>query len=676
MASDFDYSVIIIGTGFGATVVASALAQKGASAPQGKKGKILMMERGAWWFSAERKLPGFFDAPPHSAEPVSYWTRPDHQRGIIDLLSVAETNLDYVELFRPPRPPHSLYRFNSFDEIDIITASGVGGGSLIYSNVTIEPYWDGNRYPVMENWPLKLLKADYEAPGNPNPDPFNVAKAWMETYRGKLSNVVTKFPPPADFLAKLDPQPPQAPLPEDQLFPLLGKSRWLRQAAKALGEDSNWKPNIIHPWTPLELQIIEYSNLDGSDAVKGQTYCERQGRCLLGCLPGARHTLNKTLVNTTPGRQILTGPDVELQSLAVVRYIEALKEGNSGYRVHFNDLRYDEDDPRYSQTWTAPVVVLGAGCLSSAEILLRSRDQVGLKRLSRKLGYGFSSNGDYAGFIDYRKPTADGQGTEPYYADDAPYASPSARWSIFATRGPINTSHVMFKDKKNGSVLVNFEDATVPPMFASGLRMALEVLDNAMNGRDTFLSVVQALWRFEFQDFLNPDATNPRAFQTEHEMLQNTFFFNVMGRDDARGVFKLEDDDLTLTFPDRPLASDRVFGAIEEIIDAMVKKMGGTYIRFPFWSQDNTFLENKSDPTRKIVTVHALGGCPMGHSSTDGVVDSKGRVFSTDHGSDQVYPGLYVADASVVPGPVAVNPTLTIVALALKIAKHIEFRNP
>jgi cholesterol oxidase len=61
-----------------------------------------------------------------------------------------------------------------------------------------------------------------------------------------------------------------------------------------------------------------------------------------------------------------------------------------------------------------------------------------------------------------------------------------------------------------------------------------------------------------------------------------------------------------------------------------------------------------------LVTVHPLGGCPMGADPEQGVVDSHGRVFG--------YPGLYVADGSVMPGPVGANPSLTIAALADRFA--------
>jgi choline dehydrogenase-like flavoprotein len=56
-----------------------------------------------------------------------------------------------------------------------------------------------------------------------------------------------------------------------------------------------------------------------------------------------------------------------------------------------------------------------------------------------------------------------------------------------------------------------------------------------------------------------------------------------------------------------------------------------------------------------------------------GVVDEYGRVYDvTKRGAQQpFYDGLYVADASVIPSALGVNPSLTISALALRIADKL-----
>jgi cholesterol oxidase len=53
----------------------------------------------------------------------------------------------------------------------------------------------------------------------------------------------------------------------------------------------------------------------------------------------------------------------------------------------------------------------------------------------------------------------------------------------------------------------------------------------------------------------------------------------------------------------------------------------------------------------------------MGFTAADGVVNSYGEVFG--------YPGLYVVDGSVMPGPVGPNPSLTIAAISDRAADHI-----
>jgi len=71
------------------------------------------------------------------------------------------------------------------------------------------------------------------------------------------------------------------------------------------------------------------------------------------------------------------------------------------------------------------------------------------------------------------------------------------------------------------------------------------------------------------------------------------------------------------------------------------------------------------------ITAHPIGGCPMADSATEGVVDSLGRVFRGKTGKS-TYSGLYIADGSIIPTSLGVNPSLTISALAFRIAHHIE----
>lgn len=57
----------------------------------------------------------------------------------------------------------------------------------------------------------------------------------------------------------------------------------------------------------------------------------------------------------------------------------------------------------------------------------------------------------------------------------------------------------------------------------------------------------------------------------------------------------------------------------------------------------------------------------MGRDEREGVVDDHGEVFG--------YPGLFVADGAVMPGPVGPNPALTISALSERFSRRMAERS-
>ena len=63
---------------------------------------------------------------------------------------------------------------------------------------------------------------------------------------------------------------------------------------------------------------------------------------------------------------------------------------------------------------------------------------------------------------------------------------------------------------------------------------------------------------------------------------------------------------------------------------------------------------------------HLMGTTRMGRTQAESVTDAAGRV----HG----FSNLYVAGSSLFPASSAANPTLTIVALALRLADHLAGR--
>ncbi len=68
----------------------------------------------------------------------------------------------------------------------------------------------------------------------------------------------------------------------------------------------------------------------------------------------------------------------------------------------------------------------------------------------------------------------------------------------------------------------------------------------------------------------------------------------------------------------------------------------------------------------KATTAHILGGCPIGLSRDDGVVDTSCRAYG--------YDDLYVVDGSIIPANLGVNPSLTITAMAEHAMSQIPAR--
>lgn len=68
------------------------------------------------------------------------------------------------------------------------------------------------------------------------------------------------------------------------------------------------------------------------------------------------------------------------------------------------------------------------------------------------------------------------------------------------------------------------------------------------------------------------------------------------------------------------------------------------------------------------VAIHPLGSMRMADSAAVGATDRHGRVFRAD---GTVHEGLYVADASLMSSPIAVNTSLTAAALAEVVAEHL-----
>jgi hypothetical protein len=148
----------------------------------------------------------------------------------------------------------------------------------------------------------------------------------------------------------------------------------------------------------------------------------------------------------------------------------------------------------------------------------------------------------------------------------------------------------------------------------------------------------------------------------------------IIGHDSADGVMKLNVSDAwdsgdgaaTIHWP--TLKDYPPLRARHRRFEELVRSSGARALPNPMWQllpEDlKDVLGGESGP---LLTVHPLGGCPMGEDAGSGVVDDCGRVFDAASRKDgAVHEGLVVLDGSIVPASLGINPALTIAILALR----------
>ncbi len=390
----------------------------------------------------------------------------------------------------------------------------------------------------------------------------------------------------------------------------LPKLRALRSSAEAL-------PSGRFSLPPLNVTFDDGPNAAGIQ----QKTCNMCGDCMSGCNTGAKNTV---LMNYLPDA-VANGAKVFTK--VGVHHLSHSPDGR--WTVHYEllDTGGQLFDARMS-TITADIVVLAAGTLGSTEILLRSRAEI---ELSEMLGKKFSGNGDVLAFSYNGDQVINGMGWGSHQHEDLPPVGPCITGLIDLRNGQLDQGMVI-------------EEGSIPGGLAPYLSVVFSAADQLV-GEDTDSGLLDELgeaWRQ-----LHSAIGGARA-----GAMNNTLTYLVMAHDGADGTLELTDDHVKVVWNN--VGDKPIFEAINRNLQAAASRQQGQYIIDPVWSKALG---------RKLITVHPLGGCPMGDNAESGVVNHLGQVFRGEFG-DGIHEGLYVADGSIIPTSLGVNPLLTICALA------------
>ena len=143
-----------------------------------------------------------------------------------------------------------------------------------------------------------------------------------------------------------------------------------------------------------------------------------------------------------------------------------------------------------------------------------------------------------------------------------------------------------------------------------------------------------------------------------------------MGHDSAGGELRYDQKQDQLQIAWDNLGNEEVYRLHDQRL-RQVENLGAIYLQNPTWRPlPGSVREVLSGPKlgNGMLSVHPLGGCPMGDDIGKGVVNDIGAVFN---GSGGTHPGLYVLDGSIIPCSLGVNPLLTITALAERAVPRI-----
>lgn len=547
-----DYDYIVIGSGFGGSVMTCRLAEKGY--------RVCLLERGRQWKMNE------FPRRPHEIQHRLFWNPQDRKFGLME------------------------FRDSPESDIASLTASGLGGGSLIYANVLLKMPPE-----FFQGWPEGYTRQE------------------MDPYYDQVLKVMEAKPYPFET---------------ENYYKHTPKTAALKKASIATAPLSDEKIKQEHIFPPLAVRFEGdfpgQQSLNSHGAV--QSKCNKCGECDIGCNIHAKNTLD---LNYLFRAQKIKETPAEIRTHAEVIRIQ---HHNTFYSVTYIIPEFPEDQI----TLTAKNVVLSAGSLGSTSLLLKMKKYEHLPRLNKWLGKKWCGNGDLLGVILDTK-----ENCEP---TNGPVITSAIEYTC--TTYPDGYSHGMYIEDAGFPVGLGWYISGKVPQIHGVLGSLNLVWKNIKNFVLKTLRISQATAK------INIGSDFARMIDRA-DFVRRAFVLLGMGRDRSDGEITLREDNQAVVrwHLDK---SELHFSRLKEEMQKIAESMGGTYIDNPL-----SYLD-------KVITVHPLGGCPMGATSEQGLVKPNGEVYG--------YEGLYVVDGSIIPTSLGPNPSLTIAAIAEKVAEQIPVK--
>jgi len=380
----------------------------------------------------------------------------------------------------------------------------------------------------------------------------------------------------------------------------LGKTEgYLRDCAEQLGRGDHFRRTTVGVYFGEPEKTVPDPFFDGKGPER--TGCKLCGACMVGCRHGAKNTLDRNY--------LYLAEKLGTEIIPETRVVDVVPRSGGGYDI------VTECSTKFlgkgRKVYSARNVVFSAGVLGTVKLLYQCKERGSLPKLSRALGTYVRTNSEALVGIKSNNPDEDfSEGiaiAAGFFADDnthieaVRYNKGSDFMGLLATvmvgGGPPWPRPVRFL----GTVLrhpINFVKMLNPIGWAkrSMVLLVMQDVDNSLQLR------MRRRWWWPFSRKLDSDRGERSPVPTYI-----------------------------------PLAN--------QVAERIAKNIDGT--------TQGVLAEVLLDLSS---TAHILGGCPIGVSRDEGVIDQHNRVFG--------YEGLFVVDGSMIPANLGVNPSLTITAMA------------
>ena len=398
---------------------------------------------------------------------------------------------------------------------------------------------------------------------------------------------------------------------------LLGPAdHFLRRAAEAAGLGHTFYRTQVAAFQPREGEEPGKTYPDpyfGGEGPERAT-CVACGGCMMGCRHNAKNTLDKNYLYLAEKRGARIFAETRVVEVAP---LGGKSDGSEGYEVQTRSST--AFFAKHARRFTCGGVVFAASALGTMDLLFRLKQKGALPAISGALGNRVRTNAESLIGVrvpgcreDLSKGVAIGSG---FYLDEHTH--------IEATRYPAGSD-------------------------AMGLLGTL--LTGGHPGRSRILR-----WLVQLAGSLLRHPARTTRLLHPFRFARETVIFLCMQSLEGHLDMRMRRRRFRPFHPVLSTYGNKIPSFIPEAHEFARKAaplIGGTAM--------STVMEILLNvPT----TAHILGGCVMGASNAEGVVDSQNRVFG--------YRNMYICDGSVLAANLGVNPSLTICALTERAMEYI-----